>query len=139
MTWGLLHSFVMMTSPCFLSILTCLESNRNTWSPFLYSLLPPLTTVVCLYDVGCVLDRSMQLVRPPVNILYKLLTVFYIYIVWHSTPSNHIVVAICNIRDACLWASMGLPTCLQPLPAAWPWIDGWGRYRETVVLAMYVN
>lgn len=29
---------------------------------YLYSLLPPLTTVVCLYDVGCVLDRSMQLV-----------------------------------------------------------------------------
>ena len=29
---------------------------------YLYSLLPPQTTVVCLYDVGCVLDRSMQLV-----------------------------------------------------------------------------
>ena len=29
---------------------------------YLYSLLPPQTTVVCLYDVSCVLDRSMQLV-----------------------------------------------------------------------------
>lgn len=28
----------------------------------LYSLLPPTATVVFLYDVGCVLDRSLQLV-----------------------------------------------------------------------------
>ena len=28
---------------------------------YLYSLLPPQTTVVCLYDVSCVLDMSMQL------------------------------------------------------------------------------
>lgn len=29
---------------------------------YLFSLLPPQTTVVCLYDVGCVLDRSLHLV-----------------------------------------------------------------------------
>ena len=30
----------------------------------LFSLLPPQATVVCLYDVGCVLDRSAQQVSP---------------------------------------------------------------------------
>ena len=26
---------------------------------YLFNLLPPQTTVICLYDVGCVLDQSM--------------------------------------------------------------------------------
>jgi hypothetical protein len=30
----------------------------------LYSLLPPQASVTALYDVGCVLDRSMNLVSP---------------------------------------------------------------------------
>lgn len=30
----------------------------------LYTLLPPQATVAALYDVGCVLDRSAQQVRP---------------------------------------------------------------------------
>lgn len=33
----------------------------------LFSLLPSSTTVVTLYDVGCVLDRTLSLVSAPLN------------------------------------------------------------------------
>lgn len=34
----------------------------------LFTLLPPAATVGITYDVGCVLDRSLQLVSPKQNI-----------------------------------------------------------------------
>ena len=40
---------------------------------YLYSLLPPQTAVLCLYDVGCVLKRSLQLVSPPYQFLWHIL------------------------------------------------------------------
>jgi hypothetical protein len=44
----------------------------------LYDLLPPQATVGALYDVGCVLDRSLQLVSPrkfPMNLLTSVFAV----------------------------------------------------------------
>ena len=49
---------------------------------YLYSLLPPQTTVLCLYDVGCVLERSLQLVSPPYQFLWYILNK---YLVQHLT------------------------------------------------------
>ena len=37
----------------------------------LYSFLPEITTVVVLYDVGCVLDRSLQLVSLSILYIYR--------------------------------------------------------------------
>jgi hypothetical protein len=44
----------------------------------LYDLLPPQATVGTLYDVGCVLDHSLQLVsprKPPMNLLKSIFAV----------------------------------------------------------------
>lgn len=65
MTWASHRSFVVMTSLFFLAnIDTPGEQQKYMVAllAYLFSLLPPQTTVVCLYDVGCVLDRSLHLV-----------------------------------------------------------------------------
>ena len=79
---------------------------------YLFSLLPPQTTVICLYNVRCVLDQSLQLMS--LLSYFPLITDKFLTIlsVRHLAPQNHGMVTICHICNACVWAPMELSTCL---------------------------
>jgi len=78
----------------------------------LYSLLPKIATVVILYDVGCVLHRSLELVS--VSIFFIFMHPFNRYAVRYITARNHIPTSTRNFGDACIWSSVGMPTRIQP-------------------------
>ena len=61
----------------------------------LYSFLPNIATVVILYNVGCVLHRSIQLVS-----LSVFFTTIHLYSVQHPTPYHHFLTSVCNLSDA---------------------------------------
>ena len=79
---------------------------------YLFSLLPPQTTIICLYNIRCVLDQCLQLMS--LLSYFPLITDKFLTIlsVQHLAPQNHGTVAICHICNACVWAPMELSTCL---------------------------
>jgi hypothetical protein len=74
----------------------------------LYSFLPEIATVVVLYDVGCVLDRSLELVS--LSILYIYRACFNTYSVRHPAPQYHMPTSVCDLSNARIWPPMGMPT-----------------------------
>ena len=79
---------------------------------YLFTLLPPQMAILCLYDVGCILEWSLQLVsllHISLKITNECLTTF---LVWHFTPWHRNTAAVCHFCNACIQASMELPTCL---------------------------
>ena len=103
---------------------------------YLYSLLPLQTTVLYLYDVGCVLERSLQLVSPLYWFLWYILNN---HLVQHLTRQYHIVTTIHYICHACIWTSMGLSACLQSSPEAWDCAYWWRGNGKGVVKIMQTN
>ena len=97
----------------------------------LYSLLPEVATVAILYDVGCILDRSLKLVSVSVCIILR--HSFNRYVVRYITAQTYISTSTRNFGDACIWSSMGMPADIQPSTAPRTWFDGWRGYREVVV------
>lgn len=65
-----------------------------------FSLLPPEATVVALYDVGCVLARTLSKVHYNSRLNY----LFTPSTVQHSFRKYHLTPPICNNGDACIWA-----------------------------------
>jgi hypothetical protein len=77
----------------------------------LFTFLPACASVAVLYDVGCVLDRSLNLVciGPSMCLLTN-----NSFPVRHLSGLHHRSTAIRNKCNACVRASMGLSTCVQP-------------------------
>ena len=135
MTCVLQHSFAIMTS------LYCLWTSTH-WAmgkqqkymvvllAYLFNLLPPQTTVLCLYDVGCVLDQSTQLVILLCHSQKITDDFIIIWLVWHLALQNHITSAIHHICNACIWTPMELSTCLQPTSEVWTWTYRWQRMER---------
>ena len=59
--------------------------------------------------------------------------------IWYSQSVHPILTTICNNGHACLWAWMGLSTCLQSLHGTRHGALGWWRHRTTVVKTHKVN
>ena len=77
----------------------------------LYSFLPEITTVVLLYDVGCVLDRSLQLVSLSALSLFRH-QLNNPCTVRHPTSRHHVSTSARDLGNARLRPSVVLPNCV---------------------------
>jgi hypothetical protein len=85
------------------------------------SMLPEDATITQCYDVGCVTDRSINLVGISIHsskysILYNVVSTSE-----RRPPGTYL---FCHQRNARIWPPMGLPACLQP-----PYAQGDGNNR----------
>jgi len=74
----------------------------------LYSFLPNIATIVVLYDVGCVLHKSVELVS--LSVFYTIIHLSNMYSVRHPTPRHHFSAPVRDLGDACIWPPVGMPT-----------------------------
>ena len=82
----------------------------------LFTFLPSHANVVVLYDVGCVLARSLSQVSflPQRSSVLRL-----VFTVQYTRPRCHVSPSLRNHCHACLWPRMGVSTCLQSAPFIW--------------------
>jgi hypothetical protein len=97
----------------------------------LFSLIPTCATVVSLYDIGCVLDRSLHLVSSQsfwcVSLTNLSSKVRYIAQLDNRTATP------CDLCNACIRPPMGLPARLQSSITDWIRTYRWRGYGEALV------
>ena len=76
------------------------------------SLLPPTAIVEALYDVGCVLDRSLQLVSSFSYRMFNVLLIRSHLTVHHSPRIGHSEAQVSNQRHARVRPPVVMPTPL---------------------------
>lgn len=96
----------------------------------LFSLLPPKATVAVLYDVACVLDRSLHLVRK-CELCAK--SSAHNFTVQHSPREHYEQAWSGNECNALIQTPMGLSASLQPSHSTWFWFDRWRGHGAILV------
>ena len=98
----------------------------------LYSLLPPSATMLCIIrHIGCVLDRSTEIMSK--NSLIQANLKWHVLIVWYPFGWPSSTDPLCNDSHACICPWMGMSTRFQSSPLWGPWVNRWGRGRASLV------